>query len=88
MTADEQDAPSVKRRGRPRKKRRGKGLFDEQSSSEEEDLISASDHENAQEEENKQDEEDDDEDAPLIQSFRSSAKLRALRVAREETKAR
>ncbi|XP_068337551.1 sister-chromatid cohesion protein 3 isoform X1 [Pyrus communis] len=85
---DEQDAPSVKRRGRPRKKRRGKGLFDEQSSSEEEDLISASDHENAQEEENKQDDEDDDEDAPLIQSFRSSAKLRALRVARAETKAR
>lgn len=85
---DEQDAPSVKRRGRPRKKRRGKGLFDEQSSSEEEDLISASDHENAQEEENKQDDEDDDEDAPLIQSFKSSAKLRALRVARAETKAR
>ncbi|KAM1228986.1 hypothetical protein ACFX13_008223 [Malus domestica] len=85
---DEQDAPSVKRRGRPRKKRRGKGLFDEQSSSEEEDLVSASDHENAQDEENKQDDEDDDEDAPLIQSFRSSAKLRALRVAREETKAR
>ncbi|ONH93757.1 hypothetical protein PRUPE_8G250900 [Prunus persica] len=84
---DEKDGTSVKRRGRPRKRRRGKGLFDEHSSSEEDDSISASDHENAQDEENKQDE-DDDEDAPLIHSIRSSSKLRSLRVTREETKAR
>ncbi|CAB4311957.1 unnamed protein product [Prunus armeniaca] len=84
---DEKDGTSVKRRGRPRKRRRGKGLFDEHSSSEEDDSISASDHENAQDEENKQDD-DDDEDAPLIHSIRSSSKLRSLRVTREETKAR
>lgn len=77
----------MRRRGRPRKQHnmQGKKLFDEHSSSEEEDSISASDHENAQEEE-KQDEEVE-EDAPLINSIRSSSKLRSLRVPREEKKA-
>ena len=73
----------MRRRGRPRKKQnlQGKKLFDENSSSEEEDSISESDQ-FAEGEEEKQEEEE--EDAPLIRSFKSSSKLRALRVSREE----
>lgn len=84
---EEKEGVTVRRRGRPRKKRNieGKRLFDEHSSSEEEDSISASDQEVAQDEEEKQEEEEEDE-APLIHSIRSSAKLRALRVSREDNK--
>ncbi|KAH9730143.1 Sister-chromatid cohesion protein 3 [Citrus sinensis] len=84
---EEKEAVTVRRRGRPRKKRNieGKRLFDEHSSSEEEDSISASDQEVAQDEDDKQEEEEEDE-APLIHSIRSSAKLRALRVSREDNK--
>lgn len=75
---------TVKRRGRPRKRQNieGKRLFEEHSSSEEEDSISASDQEVAQEEEKQDD--DEEEDAPLIHTLRSSAKLRHLRISREE----
>ncbi|KAK9945465.1 hypothetical protein M0R45_010980 [Rubus argutus] len=86
---DEKDGTSVRRRGRPRKRRniQGKRLFDEHGSSEEEDSISGSDHENAQDEEEQQDEDDDDdEDVPLINQIRSSSKLRSLRVPREGIK--
>ncbi|XP_071920942.1 sister-chromatid cohesion protein 3-like isoform X1 [Coffea arabica] len=80
---DEKEGTTVRRRGRPRKKQnlQGKKLFDENSSSEEEDSISESDQ-FAEGEEEKQEEEE--EDAPLIRSFKSSSKLRALRVSREE----
>ncbi|KAJ4968916.1 hypothetical protein NE237_015617 [Protea cynaroides] len=71
---------SVKRRGRPRKRRniQGKKLFDGQGSSEEEDAISASDQD-AQDEEQ---EDDPDEDAPLINSLISSSKLRCFENTR------
>ncbi|XP_059660558.1 sister-chromatid cohesion protein 3 isoform X2 [Cornus florida] len=80
----EKDGVSVRRRGRPRKRQnlQGKKLFDEHSSSEEEDSISASDQD-AQDEEQQ---EEVEEDAPLIQSLRSSAKLRSLKVSREENR--
>ncbi|XP_030947557.1 sister-chromatid cohesion protein 3-like [Quercus lobata] len=83
---DEKEGVSVRRRGRPRKRRNieGKRLFDEHNSSEDEDSISAYDQEDAQDEEEKQDEEEE-EDAPLINSIRSS-KLRSLRLSREENK--
>ncbi|KAK7845117.1 sister-chromatid cohesion protein 3, partial [Quercus suber] len=83
---DEKEGVSVRRRGRPRKRRNieGKRLFDEHNSSEDEDSISAYDQEGAQDEEEKQDEEEE-EDAPLINSIRSS-KLRSLRLSREENK--
>ncbi|XP_076890501.1 sister-chromatid cohesion protein 3-like [Bidens hawaiensis] len=70
-------------RGRPRKnpKIEGKKLFDEKSSSEEEDEIHGSD--NDEDEENQVDE---DEQVPLIQSIRASAKLRALRISRDENR--
>lgn len=79
---DEKEKGAVRRRGRPRKTQnvQGKKLFDEQSSSEE-DSISGSDQD-VEGEDNKQEEED--EEAPLIKSFRSSSKLRSLRVSREE----
>ncbi|RVW21247.1 Sister-chromatid cohesion protein 3 [Vitis vinifera] len=82
---DEKEGTSVRRRGRPRKRRniQGKKLFDDHSSSEE-DSISASD-EDARDDEERQGEEEEEE-APLIQSIRSSAKLRSLRVSREENK--
>lgn len=82
---DEKEGTSVRCRGRPRKRRniQGKKLFDDHSSSEE-DSISASD-EDARDDEERQGEEEEEE-APLIQSIRSSAKLRSLRVSREENK--
>lgn len=71
ICADEKEDVPVKRRGRPRKRKiEGKRLFDDQGSSEDEDSISASDHENDDEEEN----------APLINSIRSS-RLRSLKEA-------
>ncbi|MFS7975943.1 putative armadillo-like helical, stromalin conservative domain, cohesin subunit Scc3/SA [Helianthus anomalus] len=78
------EGTTVKRgRGRPRKnpKIEGKKLFDEKSSSEDEDEINASDHDD--DEENQVDE---DDQVPLIQSIRASAKLRALRVSRDENR--
>ncbi|CAI9107978.1 OLC1v1007477C1 [Oldenlandia corymbosa var. corymbosa] len=81
---DEKEGTAVKRRGRPRKNQnvRGKKLFNEDSSSEDdEDSISESDQ-FAEGEEEKQ--EDEDEEVPLIRSFKSSAKLRSLRVSRED----
>ncbi|OVA11427.1 STAG [Macleaya cordata] len=79
---DEKEGTTVRRRGRPRKRRniQGKKLFDEQDSSEDEDSISASDQD-AQEEEDQE-----EEDAPLIHSFRSASKLRSLRVQQQESK--
>lgn len=87
LVGDEKEGMTVRKRGRPRKQRniQGKKLFDEHSSSEEEDSISVSDHEDAQEEQKQDDEVE--EDAPLINSIRSSSKLRSLRVSREEKKA-
>ncbi|KAM5573755.1 hypothetical protein ABKV19_013347 [Rosa sericea] len=81
---EEKDGTSVRRRGRPRKRRniQGKRLFDDHGSSEEEDSISGSDHENAQDEE----QQDEDEDVPLINQIRSSSKLRSLKVSREGNK--
>ncbi|GAV79062.1 STAG domain-containing protein [Cephalotus follicularis] len=78
---DREGTTAVRRRGRPRKRHNieGKRLFDGHSSSEEQESISASDQEDAQDEVEKQDEED--EEAPLIQSIRSSSKLRQLRVS-------
>lgn len=78
--ADEKEGASVRRRGRPRKRRniQGKKLFDDHDSSEE-DSISASD-------EDARDDEEDEEEAPLIHSIRSSVKLRSLRVSREENR--
>ncbi|KAG2406635.1 Sister-chromatid cohesion protein [Vigna angularis] len=83
---DEKEGVSVRRRGRPRKRQNipGKKLFDDQSSSEDEDSISAYEQD-AQDEGRRQEEED--EDAPLINSIRSSSKLRSLGVSREESKA-
>ncbi|KAK7378918.1 hypothetical protein VNO80_04367 [Phaseolus coccineus] len=83
---DEKEGVSVRRRGRPRKRQNipGKKLFDDQSSSEDEDSISAYEQD-AQDEGRRQ--EDDDEDALLINSIRSSSKLRSLGVSREESKA-
>ncbi|KAK9281322.1 hypothetical protein L1049_004221 [Liquidambar formosana] len=82
LSLDDKEGASVRRRGRPRKRRnvQGKKLFHEHSSSDEEDSISGSDQD-AQDEEDKQEEE---EEVPLIHSLRSSAKLRSLRVSREE----
>ncbi|KAK1561092.1 hypothetical protein Q3G72_034335 [Acer saccharum] len=87
VNQDEKEGNTVRRRGRPRKRQNmeGKRLFDEHGSSEEDDSISASDQEDAQDQEEKQDEEEEDE-APLIHSLKSSAKLKSLRVAREENK--
>lgn len=84
--SDEKEGVSVRRRGRPRKRQNipGKKLFDDQSSSEDEDSISAYEQD-AQDEGRRQEEED--EDAPLINSIRSSSKLRSLGVSREESKA-
>ncbi|GAV85837.1 LOW QUALITY PROTEIN: hypothetical protein CFOL_v3_29271, partial [Cephalotus follicularis] len=81
----------VRRRGSPRKRHNieGKRLSDghnrtrtrmSHSLSEEQESISTSNLEDAQDEVEKQDEED--EEAPLIQSIRSSSKLRQLRVSR------
>ncbi|ESW35037.1 hypothetical protein PHAVU_001G201200 [Phaseolus vulgaris] len=83
---DEKEGVSVRRRGRPRKRQNipGKKLFDDQSSSEDEDSISAYELD-AQDEGRRQ--EEDDEDALLINSIRSSSKLRSLGVSREENKA-
>jgi len=83
--SDEKEGVSVRRRGRPRKRQNipGKKLFDDQSSSEDEDSISAYEQD-AQDEGRRHEEED--EDAPLINSIRSS-KLRSLGVSREESKA-
>ncbi|KAH7517148.1 hypothetical protein FEM48_Zijuj09G0031600 [Ziziphus jujuba var. spinosa] len=79
QVGDEKEGMTVRKRGRPRKQRniQGKKLFDEHSSSEEEDSISVSDHEDAQEEQKQDDEVE--EDAPLINSIRSSSKLRVLK---------
>ncbi|KAF6135507.1 hypothetical protein GIB67_015360 [Kingdonia uniflora] len=76
LVADEKEGSSVRRRGRPRKRRniQGKKLFDEQISSEEEDSISASDHDSQEEEEN---------EAPLVHYRRSSSKLRSMRIQQE-----
>ncbi|XP_058083552.1 sister-chromatid cohesion protein 3 [Magnolia sinica] len=76
-----------RRRGRPRKARnlRGRKLFDEEGSSEEEDFISASEPEEQDEEEEM---EDGEEELPLIHSFRSSAKLRSMRVSQSESRGR
>ncbi|KAH7577462.1 hypothetical protein JRO89_XS01G0253900 [Xanthoceras sorbifolium] len=84
---DEKEGNTVRRRGRPRKRQNieGKRLFDEHSSSEEDDSISASDQEDAHDQEEKQDEEEEEE-APLIHSLKSSAKLKSLRVSREENR--
>lgn len=83
---EEKEGKTTRRRGRPRKKHtiQGKRLFDEQSTSEEEESISASDQENVHDEEEKPDEEDEEE-APLIQSIRSSSKLRSLIISRDES---
>ncbi|KAI3930532.1 hypothetical protein MKX01_036978 [Papaver californicum] len=72
------------RRGRSRKRRniQGKKLFDEQESSEEDESISASDQEGPEEEDQ------DEEDAPLIHSFKSAAKLRSLRVQKQGSKSK
>ncbi|RZC93867.1 hypothetical protein C5167_016561 [Papaver somniferum] len=51
-------------------------------SSEEDDSISASDQEGPEEEDQ------DEEEAPLIHSFKSAAKLRSLRVQRQESKSK
>ncbi|XP_022155696.1 sister-chromatid cohesion protein 3 isoform X2 [Momordica charantia] len=82
----EKEGKTTRRRGRPRKKHtiQGKRLFDEQSTSEEEESISASDQENVHDQEEKPDEEDEEE-APLIQSIRSSSKLRSLIISRDES---
>nr|XP_043635898.1 sister-chromatid cohesion protein 3 [Erigeron canadensis] len=78
---DEREGTSVRRRGRPRKKQNieGKKLFDEKSSSEEEDAISDAPNDD-------ENHEDEDEGVPLIQSIRSSEKLRALRLSRENNR--
>ncbi|GMI66557.1 sister-chromatid cohesion protein 3, SISTER-CHROMATID COHESION PROTEIN 3 [Hibiscus trionum] len=80
---DEKELTTARRRGRPRKRQNieGRRLFDEHNSSEEEDSINISDQEDAQVEE---DEEEDN--APLIHSLKSSAKLRSLRVSRQENR--
>ncbi|EEF41668.1 sister-chromatid cohesion protein 3 isoform X2 [Ricinus communis] len=79
---DEKEGTNVRRRGRPRKRQNieGKRLFDEHSSGEEEDSISGSDQEDAQEEEEEKQDEEEEDEAPLIHSFRSSGKLRSLKV--------
>ncbi|XP_065621125.1 sister-chromatid cohesion protein 3-like [Quercus suber] len=86
---DEKEGVSVRHRGRPHKRCNieGKRLFDEHNSSEDEDSISAYDQEdNGRDEEEKQDEvEVEEEDAPLINSIKSS-KLRSLTLSREENK--
>ncbi|RZC53339.1 hypothetical protein C5167_012201 [Papaver somniferum] len=81
---DDKEGSVAGRRGRSRKRRniQGKKLFDEQESSEEDDYISASDQEGPEEEDQ------DEEDAPLIHSFKSAAKLRSLRVQRQESKSK
>ncbi|KAE8692103.1 NPL4-like protein 1 [Hibiscus syriacus] len=77
---DEKEHTTARRRGRPRKRRNieGRRLFDDHNSSEEEDSINTSNQEDAQVEE---DEEEDN--APLIHSLKSAAKLRSLRVSRQ-----
>lgn len=67
-----------RRRGRPTKKQniQGKKLFDEHNSSEDEESISGSDQEADEEKQ-------DDEEVPLIHSFKSSSKLRSLKISRE-----
>ncbi|KAL9332454.1 hypothetical protein ACSQ67_002064 [Phaseolus vulgaris] len=84
---DEKEGVSVRRRGRPRKRQNipGKKLFDDQSSSEDEDSSSA--YELDAQDEGRRQEEDDEEDALLINSIRSSSKLRSLGVSREESNA-
>ncbi|XP_021761058.1 sister-chromatid cohesion protein 3-like [Chenopodium quinoa] len=82
--ADEKEAASLRRQGRPPKQRnlQGKKLFDEQSSSGEEDGISSSD----QEAPNEEDEQDEvDEDATLIDVIKSS-KFRSKKLSRPEDK--
>ncbi|XP_047325464.1 sister-chromatid cohesion protein 3 [Impatiens glandulifera] len=77
---DEKEGATVRRRGRPRKKRdlSGKKLFDDQISSEEEE-------ENASDQE--EEEEEEEEEMPLIHSIKSAAKLRNLRVSRDSVPA-
>lgn len=86
----------MKRRGRPRKVRdvpeapsvpdvRGKKLFNEDAqNSSDEESISASDHHGHGED----DDSDDDANQPLINTIRSSAKLRSLRVPQQGTSIR
>lgn len=84
--ADEKEK-TVKRRGRPRKKPKveGRRLFEEHSASEEEEeAISSSDQED---DADKHDDNEEDDDAPLIRSIRSSAKLRSMRVPRDQKQA-
>ncbi|GAB2248509.1 hypothetical protein Droror1_Dr00008391 [Drosera rotundifolia] len=80
---DEKEKVSAKKRGRPRKRQslQGKKLFDEHSSSEDEEAISSSDKEAPDEQDlqDVQENDDDDDNAPLIRTIRSSAKLRALK---------
>lgn len=68
----------VRRRGRPPKKQnlQGKKLFDEHNSSEDEESVSGSEQEADEEKQ-------DDEEIPLIHSFKSSSKLRSLKMSRE-----
>ncbi|KAL3368805.1 hypothetical protein AABB24_009562 [Solanum stoloniferum] len=75
---DDKEGTVGRRRGRPTKKQniQGKKLFDEHNSSEDEESISGSDQEADEEKQ-------DDEEVPLIHSFKSSAKLRSLKISRE-----
>lgn len=75
---DVKEGTVVRCRGRPPKKQnlQGKKLFDEHNSSEDEESISGSDQEADEEKQ-------DDEEVPLIHSFKSSSKLRSLKISRE-----
>ncbi|XP_071738287.1 sister-chromatid cohesion protein 3-like isoform X3 [Rutidosis leptorrhynchoides] len=78
----EKEGTSVRRRGRPRKKQNieGKKLFDEKSSSEEDEISDAPNDEEDQVDK------DEDEGVPLIHSMKASAKLRSLKLSREENR--
>nr|XP_016464326.1 PREDICTED: sister-chromatid cohesion protein 3 isoform X3 [Nicotiana tabacum] len=75
---DDKEGTAMRRRGRPPKRQnlQGKKLFNKHTSSEDEESISGSDQDADEEKQ------DDEEEVPLIQSIKSSSKLRSLKISK------
>ncbi|XP_009761977.1 sister-chromatid cohesion protein 3 isoform X2 [Nicotiana tabacum] len=75
---DGKEGSAMRRRGRPPKRQnlQGKKLFNKHTSSEDEESICGSDQDADEEKQ------DDEEEVPLIQSIKSSSKLRSLKTSK------
>nr|XP_009614243.1 sister-chromatid cohesion protein 3-like [Nicotiana tomentosiformis] len=75
---DDKEGTAMRCRGRPPKRQnlQGKKLFNKHTSSEDEESISGSDQDADEEKQ------DDEEEVPLIQSIKSSSKLRSLKISK------